>query len=375
MSFQTNSVYSKNISSRLAPLTARYAMGLALLSGVLALLALVVSQVLPHTGAVAFLSWRDGNPDIYILDITHGTLHNLTDNDAINGSFAFAPDGNRIAFESNKDGNTEIYMMSLECPGMLAGCGGIRQLTNNETDSRSPAWSPDGRQIAYVFDVSFADSDNDIYVMDVEREEARNLTNNLADDNSPAWSPDGSRIAFRSARNHLPTSNEYEIYIASADGSDLRRLVDHEFFVREFAWSPDGKYVLLIRDNPYSDEDVALVDSNGTDLQLFTYASAEAFLSPTWSPDGTHIALIGNTYGIPNTLLTFDREGNTFQRAAQDVRYASTLTWSPNGLFLFFTITAMPVSERTDEIGMVDLATGSVQQLTLLGGTSPVWWP
>ena len=79
-----------------------------------------------------------------------------------------------------------------------------------------PAWSPDGRQIAFVSD---RDGNWEIYVMNADGSSQTNLTNDLPDDTGPVWSPDGRQIAFVFCRD-----GSYEIYVMNADGSGQTRL-------------------------------------------------------------------------------------------------------------------------------------------------------
>ena len=130
----------------------------------------------------------------------------LTDNDADDWSPAWSPDGRRIAFDSNRDGDFEIYVMN-------ADGSGVTRLTDNDADDWSPAWSPDGRRIAFDSD---RDGDFEIYVMNADGSGVTRLTDNDADDWSPAWSPDGRRIAFDSNRD-----GDFEIYVMNADGSGI----------------------------------------------------------------------------------------------------------------------------------------------------------
>ncbi len=102
-----------------------------------------------------------------------------------------------IAFVSNRDGNNEIYLMDVHGNNM-------RNLTESETDEWRPAWSPDGDHLAFVSD---RDGNLEIYTFDSNKGEVRNLTNNDANDDAPAWSPNGTRLAFMSNRD-----GGYEIY-------------------------------------------------------------------------------------------------------------------------------------------------------------------
>ena len=83
---------------------------------------------------------------------------------------------------------------------------------NNDFDDEEPSWSPDGKQITFVWD-------RQIYVMDADGENRLNLTNNRGHtDSSPSWSPDGRRIVFASSRRER--AGNLEIYVMDADGGE-----------------------------------------------------------------------------------------------------------------------------------------------------------
>jgi len=86
--------------------------------------------------------------------------------------------------------------------------------------SAPPAWSPDGKQVAFV---SLQDGDDEIFVVNVDGSDLRQLTNNSDKDEMPAWSADGLQLVFSSNRDGDP-----EIYIMDVDGSDVRQLTDND---------------------------------------------------------------------------------------------------------------------------------------------------
>jgi len=97
----------------------------------------------------------------------------------------------KIVFTSNRDGNGEIYVMNVD--GI-----NVKKLTSNTAGDWSPDASPDGSKIAFVSD---RDGDAEIYVMDADGTNVKKLTSNTAWDYTPDWSPDGSKIAFDSDRD------------------------------------------------------------------------------------------------------------------------------------------------------------------------------
>ena len=127
----------------------------------------------------------------------------------------------RIAFVSNRDGNSEIYVVN-------ADGSGTTRLTNNDAGDGSPALSPDGQRI--VFTSRRDDFFLEIYAVNADGTGLTRLTNNNAHDWRPAWSPDGRRIAFISDRD-----GNKEIYAVSADGSETAQLTNSDAYVHDFA--------------------------------------------------------------------------------------------------------------------------------------------
>ncbi|MDE3089872.1 MAG: PD40 domain-containing protein, partial [Chloroflexota bacterium] len=113
----------------------------------------------------------------------------------------------KIAFVRN-----QIYVMD-------ADGRNVRWLTNDSAYHWSPAWSPDGRLIA--FDTNRGD-DEGIFVMDADGGNVHRLSNNPARDASPAWSSDGHWIAFQSFRD-----GNWQIYVMGSDGENVRRLTNN----------------------------------------------------------------------------------------------------------------------------------------------------
>jgi Tol biopolymer transport system component/tRNA A-37 threonylcarbamoyl transferase component Bud32 len=228
----------------------------------------------PEGGRIAFASGADeGSLQICIMNVDDRSQTCLTDNDSLNESPAWSREGKRLAFHSRKDLNFEVY-------GMNADGSEQENLTNHWADDGSPSWSPDGRQIAFD---SGRDGNGEIYVMDADGSRPTNLTNNSAWDSQPAWSPDGSQLAFMSDRD-----GNLEIYLMNVDGNNLTRLTDHLGDDRSPAWSPDGKLIAFFSDRDGQSE-IYVMNTNGTRVQRLTNNDWND-RSPSWSPDGKHIA-------------------------------------------------------------------------------------
>jgi TolB protein len=127
-----------------------------------------------------------------------------------------------MAFTSDRAGTPQIYLMG-------ADGSGLKRLTwDPEAYEGSPAWSPDGRRIAFV---GRGVEGFDVYVMELDGGTPFRLTSGGSNEN-PVWSPDGLQIAFSSDR-----SGEHDIYVMNRDGSNLRRLTTDGGNVLP-SWSP-----------------------------------------------------------------------------------------------------------------------------------------
>jgi Tol biopolymer transport system component len=154
-----------------------------------------------NNGVIAFESNRTTgkgvhNPtegtEIFTVEPDGRGLAQLTHNKAEGFSPAFSPDGRCIAFTTGRDGDYfEIYKMNAD--GSYQ-----RNLTDNRVDNFNPDFLPDGRHIAFT---PGRDGNAEIYVMGTEGSNPRNLTNAPADDSDPSYSPDGKRIAFQTRRD------------------------------------------------------------------------------------------------------------------------------------------------------------------------------
>ena len=238
---------------------------------------------------LAFVSERDGNSEIYVVNVDGTGLLRLTDDPGLDVDPAWSPDGKRIAFASDRAGNLDIYVMDAD------GSNPVRRTSTGLNSS--PAWSPDGTKIAFS---SLREGQYGIYVMDLDGDwENPTLVGYDRGANAyPAWSPDGKRIAFMSDWRAFDIL--FDVYVMNADGSGITTLfagpffyVDGPIFYFQPAWSPDGGKIAVVAcpdawDICYPKSAIGIANADGSGLK--TLVQPGGFARPTWSPDGSTIA-------------------------------------------------------------------------------------
>ncbi|MGK2934836.1 MAG: hypothetical protein ACSLFE_06280 [Gemmatimonadaceae bacterium] len=247
----------------------------------------------PDCAATAQLAFvRDD--DIHVSNISGTAVARLTHN-GVNGDPAWSPDGKRIAFSSDRGGRRDIYIMNADGSGLL-------RRTDIGGYNTDPAWSPDGRSIAFS---SLRDGQFGIYVMAVDGDwsNPRHVGPDRGWNAHPAWSPDGGKIAFTS--DWRAYDIVYDLYTMNADGSNVTAIaegpfftIDGHIFYYQSAWSPDGKTIAVVAcpDTAYCySSNITLVNADGSELRVL--AQAGGYASPTWSPDGTKIAFSSSACG------------------------------------------------------------------------------
>jgi len=222
------------------------------------------------SGRIAYVSFRDGNAEIYVMGENDAAPARLTNNPEIDDWPDWSPDGSKIAFSRYSGGKPDVFVMNADGSSQI-------NLTNNPAWDSRPSWSSDGSRIA--FDSNRVGGVIQIWVMNADSSGATQLTNTGLN-SGPSWSPGGNRIAFESNRD-----GQREIYVMNADGTGQTRLTftDNNYGPK---WSPDGSWIVFS-----SSDGIWKMKGDGTNLmQLTTNAGPLIFdVHPCWSPDSTRI--------------------------------------------------------------------------------------
>ncbi len=238
---------------------------------------------------------NDASFDIWTMNADGSGKTNLTPNTDSTDEYnpAFSPDGKRIVFASNRPDSTgtDIWVMNAD------GSNPVNLTTGVSGAQELPAWSPDGKQIAYT-DESVGGGD--VFVMNTDGSAKTNLTpdNETQWDSQPNYSPDGMKIAFTRCLPGSPCT----IWTMNADGSGKAQLTQDPNDVDNFApsYSPDGKQVAYVYDT--GPEDVAVAPATGGAGSVITAGFTQnRIVHPGWSPDGKRIAINAGTSSNSDT--------------------------------------------------------------------------
>ena len=223
---------------------------------------------------ITFLSNRDGNWELYRMDIAGNNVIRLTNDAGVDMAPARSADGSWIAFQSNRAGAWNIYRIGAFGQDLL-------QLTANAGNNTDPVWTADcgSSQIAFQSD---RDGNWEIYIMDENGNGQTRLTYDPAADEDPFWSPDGFHVIFQSNRN-----GNWDLYRVDITGTDLVQLTSERSDETDPVYSPDGRYIAF-RSNREGQWNVYVMPAEGG--AAVKVSGAGNNLNAVWSPDSRYLA-------------------------------------------------------------------------------------
>lgn len=185
----------------------------------------------PDGARIAFASDRDGNLDLFVMNIDGTGAVNVSQTPRTEDSPSWSPDGQYLAFASDRSGDFEIYQMRAD------GTEVVRLTQSPTATDVQPVYAPDGLSLVYV---SLRDGSTRLYRLDLVSGAETALTEGEGQDRFPAFSPDGTRLAFASNR-----TGAYELYELDLATGVVRQLTDSNAQNGSPAYSPDGTQLLF----------------------------------------------------------------------------------------------------------------------------------
>jgi WD40 repeat protein len=240
-----------------------------------------------RVGQIAFVSNRDGNDEIYVMNPDGSNQRRLTNTPGEDWHPAWPPDGTKILFQCMSGGTFNVCMIN-------ADGSGYTQITNWTKDdglAQRPVWSPDGGKIVVTRELAGGQK---LIVMNADGSNQREIVSLGRD---PSWSPDGTQIAFIRWEG-----GGLQIWTTSPDGSNVRVLTqgDHDHMYP--TWSPDGSQIAFEYDHTH----VAVMEAGGGPPRII---ADKGSYNLSWSPDGQRIVIAPSGEGL--WLINADGSGLT----------------------------------------------------------------
>jgi TolB protein len=230
---------------------------------------------------IAYVSKRGEAKEIFLMDYDGYNPSQFSNTGNLNLFPNWAPDNSKLTFVSYRP-NPEVVIYST--------IDGSRQpFPMFNTLASTPAISPNGTEIAFCRRTG--SSNSNIFVSALDGSQLRNLTNSTANETSPAWSPSGRQIAYISGEK------QGQVHIRDVDGSNQRRILKEGGDSDSVSWSPDGKWLAFHwKPSRSSNYDIFVADVAGGAIRQITSGNGSNE-SPTWAPDSRHLVFQSNRSG------------------------------------------------------------------------------
>lgn len=188
----------------------------------------------PSSQTIAYLSYRNNRPRVYIYNIANGTQEELGSFPGMTFSPRFSPDGKKVVMSYAQNGNSDVYEMDLNSRRQ-------KRLTSNPGIDTAPSYAPDGKRIVFESDRG---GSQQLYVMDLTTRQPQRITFGKGRYGNPVWSPRGDLIAFTRMYR-----GKFYIGVIRPDGSG-ERLITTAYHVEGPSWSPNGRVLTYFKENP-----------------------------------------------------------------------------------------------------------------------------
>jgi Tol biopolymer transport system component len=261
----------------------------------------------------------------------------------------------RLAIGSGVNGNFDIYTV-------LPNGQAVQRLTTDPLFDACPAWSADGKHIAWCHGVQRGGV-IDVWTMKQDGSEKRQVTDLGGRATFPDFSPDGSKILFTNAA--IGSSNA-DLFVIGVDGTGLVQLTTDPANDVLGAFSPDGRQIVFASDRTGVGQ-IYVMDANGGNATQLTFDDAWKDQVPDWSPDGSKIAYAA---GDPGDILVMNADGTDQHTIVGGPTDDFGSAWSPDGDQIAF----IRFDDRTVRVANAD---GSAVHIVRAFGLQavPGWQP
>ena len=260
---------------------------------------------------IAYVRETENGKQIVVADSDGANAQALT-GASINLLPAWTPDGKTVAFTTFRDGAAHIYTVDVTSRA-------IKPLVLMGDFATGASYATDG--LRFTFSASLEDN-TDVYVSQADGSAGRKLTSERGIDISATWSPDGKQIGFVSDRAGAP-----HLYLMNADGTSQRRLTFTGNSNQEPAWSPRGDLIAFSGRDEKRAFDIYTVNVGTGEIKRLTTAGGTNE-KPTWAPNG-RLLLFSSTRSGKRQLWVMGADGGNQRQLTEEQRGASDPAWGP----------------------------------------------